>query len=136
MSALLARVLFVRAERALLAIAVAILVLVFPQESIAAKKPSLDERRDITRALPRSLRRTPAECVWIDIRVSNNSKWAIAEPHFLVGASPNDRCLKYAADGRYIARLQKGRWPIIFVGSDLPPFSSGVPKDLSPCLAT
>jgi hypothetical protein len=49
------------------------------------------------------------------------------------GSPKSDPCLRYAANGFWI--LEKtSRWKIVFNGSDGPPCSVGVPKDLGGCL--
>ena len=38
--------------------------------AIAARAPTFKEREAIIRALPKSIRDTPVECIWLRIRVS------------------------------------------------------------------
>jgi hypothetical protein len=108
-------------------------ILVLSATAHAARAPSLAERAAITKALPGSLRKVPAGCVWIDIRVSSTGGWASATPRWLIGLRTSDPCLRYASDGRYLLRRAAGKWQVVFQGSDLPACRLKVPRDLSSC---
>jgi hypothetical protein len=98
----------------------------------AKRPPSLSERAAITLALPAYLRNEPVGCVWLDVSVSNNGKYAIAAPVYLNARQPP--CARYASNGQWILR-KTNRWKVVFNGSDPPMCSLGVPKDLvSGCL--
>ncbi len=110
---------------------VALLVVAVPSAP-AARPPTLPERAAITRALPLYDRNTPAECVWFNIRVSRNPRYAEVDPVYLV-ATPMSRCLRYAKDGFYVLKKIR-KWKIIYSGSDPPPCSMRIPRDLGECL--
>jgi hypothetical protein len=93
----------------------------------AARKPTFREREAITAALPAWFKRYPVGCVAIDIAVSNNGRFARVTPVFL--NATRAPCGRYASNGDWI--LKKGKtWKLIFSGSDAPPCSLGIPKDL------
>jgi hypothetical protein len=98
--------------------------------STAARKPTLKEREAITAALPAWLRRYPVGCVWLDISVSNNGRFAKVAPAFLNATRPP--CLRYASNGIWILK-RSAKWKIIFNGSVLPQCSLHVPGDLTRC---
>ena len=86
----------------------------------------------IIRALPADLRAYPAGCLQFAVAVSNNGRFATATPEVLIPrpVPASDPCLRYAGDGFFV--LQKaGRWKVVFVGSDRPACSLGVPRDLT-----
>lgn len=93
----------------------------------AKRPPTLSERAAITLALPAYLRSEPVGCVWLDVSVSNNGKYAIAAPMYL--NADRAPCARYASNGQWILR-KTTRWKIVFNGSDPPKCSLGVPKDL------
>ncbi len=97
----------------------------------AARQPTFKEREALTAALPAWLRRYPIGCVWLEFSVSNNGRFAEVGPGFLNARRPP--CLKYASNGYWLLKKQT-RWRIIFNGSDPPPCSLRVPRELSPCL--
>ena len=111
------------------------LTLLLPATARPARAPSVAERTAITRALPASLRKVPAGCVWIDIHISSTPRWASATPRWLVGATASDPCLRYAADGRYLLHRQGATWRIVFDGSDQTPCRLKAPRDLGACQA-
>ena len=97
----------------------------------AARKPTFKEREALTAALPAWLRRYPIGCVWLEMSVSKNGRYAKVAPGFLNATRPP--CLKYASNGYWILkRLTK--WKIIYNGSTDPPCSLRVPRELAPCL--
>jgi len=117
------------------AVAVALLtstaLLVVPS-SLAARPPTLAEREEITKALPKIIRDVPAECVWLDIRVSRNPRYARVIPRWLNWEAPRSRCIRYARDGFFVLKKER-RWRIIYVGSDNPRCSMRLPRDLIDC---
>ena len=97
----------------------------------ASRLPTERERAAVLRALPSYWRTSSASaCVAFVVRVSNNGRYARVQPSFLRTA----RCVRYASDGAYILRRGPTRWRIVFEGSDPPPCSLRVPRDLSRCL--
>jgi hypothetical protein len=93
----------------------------------AARKPTFKEREGVTAALPAWFRRYPVGCVAVDIIVSNNGKFAQADPIFL--NADRQPCLRYASNGVWILKKTK-TWKIVFNGSDAPPCSLRIPRDL------
>lgn len=105
-----------------------------PAGVVAARMPTLSERTAIVRALPAQLRKVPAGCVWLDVELASTPGWASVTPHWLVGTSASDPCVRYAADGWYLLRRKPGHaWRVVFDGSDRPLCSLHVPRDLSTC---
>jgi hypothetical protein len=96
----------------------------------AKRPPRLSERAAITKALPAFLRSEPVGCVWLDVIVSNNNKYAIAAPVYLNARHPP--CLRYASNGYWILK-KVTTWKIIWNRSDQPNCSLVVPRDLTPC---
>jgi hypothetical protein len=96
----------------------------------AARQPTLAERAAITRALPSFLRNEPVGCVWLQISVSSNPRYAMVTPHFL--NATRAPCLKYAADGYWILKRTTS-WKTVFNGSDFPPCPTRIPRDLTRC---
>jgi hypothetical protein len=113
----------------LLAVAVVAVVAASALVGVAHAKrpPNLSERAAITLALPAYLRNEPVGCVWLDVSVSNNGKYAIAAPMYLNALHPP--CARYASNGLWILR-KTDRWKVVFNGSDAPRCSLRVPKDL------
>jgi hypothetical protein len=96
----------------------------------AKRAPLLAERAAITQALPAYLRNEPVGCVWLDISVSSNGRFAIVAPVYL--NATRLPCLRYAANGYAI--LAKGvRWKVIWSGSEAPKCALGIPRDLTAC---
>lgn len=108
------------------------LVLVPP--AAGARAPTLKEREAITKALPRFVRDTPAECIWLNTRVANSSSYAIVRPAYLNATASGSRCARYATNGFYVLRKSTS-WKIVYQGSDPPPCSLRVPRDLIGCRA-
>jgi hypothetical protein len=100
--------------------------------ALASRAPTLKEREAITKALPMDVRNTPVECLWLDIRVSRNSRYARVDGAYLNTSGPNSRCVRYASNGFFILR-RVVRWRVIYIGSIEPRCSLGVPRDLTPC---
>jgi hypothetical protein len=113
----------------LLSVAAVVLIVSSALVGVAQAKrpPSLTERAAISLALPAYLRNEPVGCVWLDVSVSSNGKYAIAAPVYLNAL--HAPCLRYASNGLWILR-KTNRWKVIFNGSDPPKCSLGVPKDL------
>lgn len=97
----------------------------------AARPPTLREREALTGALPAFVRHIPVGCVWLDVEVSANGRYARVDPVFLNAARPP--CLQYASNGFWILR-RSTRWNVAYSGSDPPPCSLGVPRDLTHCM--
>lgn len=114
----------------LAATAVACLVSGGAAARTSTRQPSFKERQAITAALPASLRKEPVGCVWLQISVSNNPRFAKVVPEVLNATRPP--CLRYAANGIWILK-RLTRWKIIFNGSDLPRCSLHIPRDLTRC---
>jgi hypothetical protein len=102
-------------------------LLAFPSLASAERSPTFKEREAITAALPKWFQREPVGCVWLEINVSRNGRYAIAGPNFLNVSTP--LCGRYAANGLWILK-KTSRWRVIFNGSDPPPCSLAIPKDL------
>jgi hypothetical protein len=115
------------ARHVLVAGATALAFLVLVGAAQAKRAPSLTERAAITLALPAFLRNEPVGCVWLDVSVSNNEKYAIVAPMYLNATRPP--CARYAANGEWILK-KTTKWKVIFNGSDPPKCSLGIPKDL------
>ena len=83
-------------------------------------------------ALPAYLRSEPVGCVWLDVSVSNNGKYAVAAPVYLNAL--RQPCVRYASNGLWILK-KTNHWKVVFNGSDPPSCSLRVPRDLvSGCL--
>ena len=100
----------------------------------AARAPTRSERQAITNALPKYVRAMPVGCVWLNIRVSKNSRYAYVASEIMNAVPPNAKCLRYASNGFFILRKRtSGKWTIVFNGSVWPPCSQHIPRDLVPC---
>jgi len=102
--------------------------------AFAARAPTLVERAAIIRALPKSIRDVPTECVWLNVRVSRTPAYASVVPRWLNWERPRSRCLRYAADGFFVLSRKAGRWHVVYLGSDSPPCSIRLPRDLTDCV--
>jgi hypothetical protein len=91
----------------------------------ALRQPTLNERSAITAALPAGLRAVPAGCLWFDITITNNGRYAEVEPTYLVRKA----CIRYAANG-FLILHKVTRWKIIWSGSDPPYCRLHVPREL------
>jgi hypothetical protein len=108
-------------------ILVVVAALVVAAPALASRAPTYKEREALTAALPADFRQIPVGCVWLDVAVSNNGRYAEVDPIFL--NATRRPCVRYAANGRWILK-KAARWRIVFDGSDAPPCSLHVPKDL------
>jgi hypothetical protein len=68
--------------------------------------------------------------VTFEVRISANGVFGKVEPRFSTAA----RCSRWASNGYELFRRTPPSWTPIFGGSDPPPCSFGVSRDLSPCL--
>jgi hypothetical protein len=66
-------------------------------------------------------------CVLPSVRVSGS--YAVASFTF----RPSSACVRYAFNGSNGFRLRAGSWKQVFIGSELPACSLGLPADLTPC---
>src|SRR5205823_14900055 len=125
-----------RCLRTAVALAAASAVAVAPTSiasgASASRAPTLREREAMTKALPQDVRNTPVECLWLDIRVSRNARYALVSGAYLNTSGPNSRCVRYASNGFFILKRIR-RWRVIYVGSEPPRCALGVPRDLTPC---
>jgi hypothetical protein len=99
-----------------------------------ARQPTFKEREAITAAMPAGIRRYPIGCVRLGMSVSSNGRYAEAGLDYLNARRPP--CAKYVSNGNWFLKKET-RWTIIFNGSDPPPCSLGVPRELPtawPCL--
>src|SRR6266511_231237 len=94
----------------------------------AAREPTFREREAITAAMPAWLRRYPVGCIWLEISVSKDGRYAEAGPGFLNARRPP--CSKYVSNGTWFLKKQT-KWRIIFNGSDPPLCSLKVPRELT-----
>jgi hypothetical protein len=92
------------------------------------RQPTFKEREAITAAMPPWLRRYPIGCVRLGMLVSSNGRYAEAGLEFLNATRPP--CAKYVSNGNWFLKKQK-RWRIIFNGSDPPPCSLKIPRELA-----
>jgi hypothetical protein len=118
-------------RRAVLVVAVVAVGLVLATSAAAKRAPSLIERAAITKALPASLRNVPVGCVWLDVAVSRSGGYAEVSPTYLNAL--HLPCVRYAANGDFFLRKRSGVWRVVFTGSEVPPCSLRVPRDLSSC---
>jgi hypothetical protein len=113
--------------------AAAAVALVLAPAATAARQPTLTERAALTAALPASFQNEPVGCIYLGITVSSTGRFAKVTPVYL--NAQKTPCVKYAANGWWILKKTGGSWKIVFNGSDMPPCSLGVPKDVaSACL--
>ena len=123
-----------RKARVQTAVVAALLVACAGVGTAAARRPATQaERTAIVRALPKIYRagiaKAPAGCVTLVARVSANGRYAEVTPHF----SSRAVCVRYASDGFFLLRRRARGWKTIYNGSDEPPCSLGVPRDLIAC---
>ena len=101
---------------------------VSPPRRAVARQPTFKEREAITNAMPGWLRRYPVGCVWLEISVSSNGRYAKAGYGVV---NPMKRpCSRYVSNGGWFLKKQ-AKWKIIFNGSDPPPCSLKVPRELT-----
>lgn len=95
---------------------------------VIARQPTFKERVAITNALPAWLRRYPVGCVWLEISVSSNGRYAKAGYGVV---NPMKRpCSRYVSNGGWFLKKRE-KWKVIFNGSDPPPCSLRVPRELT-----
>ena len=99
-----------------------------------ARPPTHREREGIVDALPAFVRKIPTECVQVDVRISHNSKYAFAGPEFFNAIKPSSRCARYAFGGGFFILRKTSGWKMVYEGSDPPPCSLKIPRELSGCL--
>jgi hypothetical protein len=112
--------------------AVAVLALCAVSLAAAARDATPAERGQLFRASAhaRDIREhAPSRCAEIVMRVSGS--FALVEPRFALAP----RCARFASNGYELFRRTPPSWTRVFVGSDPPPCSYGVPRDLVRCLA-
>ena len=112
------------------ATSIALLAILVPASALASRQPTFREREAITAALPAAFRSYPVGCVFLRTVVSNSGRYATVEPVFLNAL--RQPCLKYASNGYWILR-KTTKWKVVFSGSEPPPCSLGVPRDLVRC---
>ena len=100
-----------------------------PAGAGASRQPTFSEREALTAALPSWLQQYPVGCVWLEITLAGDGRYAQVTPGFLNAL--HEPCVKYASNGRWILKKTATRWKIVFNGSVAPPCSLGVPKDLA-----
>ena len=101
---------------------------------VRGRQPTIREREEITSSYPRSIRNAPVECVFMDIRVSEQDRrYAVAGPQVVNWEKRGSRCLRYASNGVDVLKKTDGRWRSVFSGSVEPPCSLGIPHDLIDC---
>ena len=116
-----------------LVVTMAFAALVAIPAASAARPPTLKEREEITRAVDAYWRNAPVECVYVRIRISNNSRYAMVVFDVLNWRAAGSRCARYLHNGFTILRKARGKWTRVYVGSDGPPCSLKVPRDLVAC---
>ena len=100
----------------------------------AAGQPTLAQREAITDGLPKYVRSIPVGCLWLDIRVSRDPRYAFVGLEFLNTTSPHTQCLRYASNGFFVLKNSGGgRWAVIYEGSEWPLCSLHIPRDLVGC---
>lgn len=83
---------------------------------------------NIERALPHFLSTIPSRCIRHDLKVSSNGEWARVS--LVLSGSPK-KCLKYYVNGYWILKRNGDKqWRIVYNGSETPPCSLSVPKDI------
>jgi hypothetical protein len=101
------------------------------------RNPTFKEREGITVALPKWLRRDPVGCVYLQVRVSGDGRFARVGVGLLNAL--HDPCVRYASNGPdWILRRNKPGWKVVAYtsGSAAPPRCSlGIPRYLlvRPC---
>jgi hypothetical protein len=113
-----------------LGIVILVLALVGIGGADGAERPGGDVGSAIVRGLPAAdradLAKVPGGCLALDIRLSTNGRWSSVASV----VTPTLRCERYGRDGTYILKKSPGGWRLAYLGSDLPPCSLGVPRDL------
>src|SRR3989442_861150 len=80
---------------------VAVAALGIAAVGVAARQPTRAERQAITNALPKDIRAMPVGCVWLNIRVSKDPRYAYVAPEVINTTPPPTQCLPYASNGFY-----------------------------------
>jgi hypothetical protein len=93
------------------------------------RQPTFEEREGLTVAMPAWLRRYPVGCVWLDFSLSKNGRYATAG--YGVVYPMRRPCVKYVSNGSWFLKKKRTKWRIIFNGSDPPPCSLGIPRELA-----
>ena len=73
----------------------------------SANQPRFEEREVLTAALPAWLRRYPVGCVWLQMTVSSNGRYAMIGPRFL--NATRSPCLQYASNGYWLLKKQSAK---------------------------
>ena len=101
--------------------------------AIAARTPTFKEREGIIKALPKAVRDTPVECIWLRVRVSTrDSRYADVGGAYLNWEKPGSRCLRYTSNWHLFFKKAK-TWKIIFNGTVEPSCTLRIPRDLTLC---
>ena len=109
----------------------AVLVAALASTALASRLPTERERASIVRGLPLHVRKPAARaCVSYLVRVSNDGRYATAEPR----ARQTFACRAYWGNGFWLLQRRSTEWRRIYAGSDPPPCSLRVPRDLIRCL--
>jgi hypothetical protein len=119
-----------RARIGVVVIVAVIAMLAGVAASQAARAPTFREREALMLALPAWIRHYPVGCVWLDVSISNNGRYAKVAPGFL--NATHLPCLRYASNGYWLLK-KTTRWKIVFNGSVDPPCALAIPRDLSGC---
>jgi hypothetical protein len=99
----------------------------------AARQPTHAERQAITNALPKHIRSIPVGCPSLQLRISNNPRFAYVGLEFLNVTPPRTRCLRYASNGFFVLGKSSNGWHVIYNGSVWPSCSRHIPRDLVRC---
>ena len=99
-----------------------------PRSVEAGRPPTFKEREALTAAMPAWLRRYPVGCVWLEFSLSKNGRYAAAGYGVLQPMRPP--CLRYVSNGSWFLKKHPN-WRIIFTGSDPPPCSLRIPRELA-----
>jgi uncharacterized protein YecT (DUF1311 family) len=99
------------------------------------RAPTSKEREAIVAALPKDVRDTPVECLWLIVRVSSRDpSYASVGGTFMNWEKRGARCLRYTNNGGLtILKQTRGRWKIVWAGTTDPGCSLGIPRDLVGC---
>jgi len=65
---------------------------------------------------------------------TRNPRYAFTGLEFLNWRNPHSGCVRYVGNGFYILKRTRTRWRLVYEGSDPPPCSLRVPRDLTSCL--
>jgi len=114
---------------------VVLLAAISGSAATATRAPTLKEREAIVAALPKGVRDTPVECLWLIIRVSSlDRNYASVTGAFMNWEKRGSRCLAYTNNGGLmILKKTRRRWKIVFAGTTDPSCKLAVPRDLIGC---